>query len=247
MPLEAAARFLKDWLIIIFASMARFLFSGVIVVCFVSELFSILPDAKSRRSLSDGDEAYRQGNFREAEFQYRRALQLKSSAKAQYNLGNSLFRQGRYQEAAENFRTAAIGFSTAARKARAWYNLGNACFRQQQYADAVVAYKSALKWQPKDTDTKRNLEIALRALQSRAASKPIPDPTPTEGGFGGQGDTLKTAKKIPSKIRSLNKTVMPLNKNEAAQLLKIMEQEELKVQQRLLKKSTPPSNSNKDW
>jgi Ca-activated chloride channel family protein len=47
------------------------------------------------------------------------------------------------------------------------YNLGNARYRQQEFQDAVEAYERALREAPEDRDAKRNLELALRALEQQ--------------------------------------------------------------------------------
>lgn len=230
-----------------FACMVRFNAVWLLVLFLTSDFFSNFPGGKFHRFISEGNEAYRNGNFRQAEDQYRKALQEKNAAQAHYNLGNSLYRQGRFQEAAGNFRRAATAFSSSVWSACAWHNLGNTYFRQQKYADAIIAYKSALKIRPEDADTQRNLDIAMRILQSQHKSKPKPNVVIPKNGFGGQGDTLASANKPPSSTRNSVKKVAPLNKSEAEQLLKIAEREELKVQQRLRKQTTSPSSSEKDW
>jgi tetratricopeptide (TPR) repeat protein len=45
------------------------------------------------------------------------------------------------------------------------YNLGNTLYQKQDYAGAVRSYRDALRLTPSDPDTRRNLELALRALQ----------------------------------------------------------------------------------
>jgi tetratricopeptide (TPR) repeat protein len=48
---------------------------------------------------------------------------------------------------------------------RAWYNLGAARLARGDAAGAVDGYEEALRLDPSDTDTKHNLEVALRRLE----------------------------------------------------------------------------------
>lgn len=198
-------------------------------------------------SIREGNKAYLRGDYREAESHYRKSLQANTSEEGCYNLGNSLYRQGRFKESAAYFQRAAKMFSSGDWAARAWYNFGNACFKQQQYADAVIAYENALKLQPGDADAIRNLDIALRALKSKAAPESKPEIPRAKNGSGGQGDTLASGIQPPANSQNLTKAVAPLNKSEAEQLLQIVAREELKVQQRLRQSSTPTAQSTKDW
>lgn len=46
-------------------------------------------------------------------------------------------------------------------KARAYHNLGNALYQKGQFKESVEAYKNALRQNPNDLETKRNLTNAL--------------------------------------------------------------------------------------
>ena len=59
-------------------------------------------------------------------------------------------------------------------KSEAAYNLGNARFRQGDFGPARDAYTRALQGDPSDADAKRNLELALRALQQQQQQQDDP-------------------------------------------------------------------------
>jgi len=95
------------------------------------------------------------------------------AAELHYDIGNVLYRQGDYQGAVEAFQRSVVSAGPALRP-HAAFNLGNARYQQKEYAKAVEAYRRALEALPTDADAKRNLELALRALeeQSRAEQQP---------------------------------------------------------------------------
>jgi Ca-activated chloride channel family protein len=102
--------------------------------------------------------------YQAAEEQFRKSMEKTQNwDKANYNLGNALYRQGRYEEAAKAFQKAAQQ-SGSPLQAQSHHNLGNALLQQRQYQNSIEAYKNALKLNPKDADTRYNLEYARKML-----------------------------------------------------------------------------------
>ena len=96
-----------------------------------------------------------------------------------YDIGNVLYRQGDFAGAEEAYRRALRAAPDDLRPDAA-FNLGNALYRQKSYNDAVEAYRRALERSPHDADAKRNLELALRALEQQTQKNP--EPKPDKGG-----------------------------------------------------------------
>ena len=99
-----------------------------------------------------------------------------------FNAGNALYKQKKYAEATEAYQQALKGPMTNARDsafaARAHYNLGNSFYQKGATADttateqaisdlreALARYKKSLQLDPKNRDTKHNLERAQGLLQ----------------------------------------------------------------------------------
>jgi len=101
------------------------------------------------------------------------------AAELHYDIGNVLYRQADYAGAAEAFERALVSAGPGLQP-RVAYNLGNAQFRQQEYSKAAESYRHALESVPGDADAKRNLELALRALEQQSRSKSEPQPSPPE-------------------------------------------------------------------
>jgi tetratricopeptide (TPR) repeat protein len=85
-------------------------------------------------------------------------------------MADALYKNGKFDEAAALFRS--LGEDPKAPLAGpARFNLGNALYQKQEYPAAVQAYREALRTQPDDADTRRNLELALRALRDQEEQK----------------------------------------------------------------------------
>ncbi|MBR4218418.1 MAG: VWA domain-containing protein [Bacteroidales bacterium] len=104
--------------------------------------------------------------YQNAEINYRKAMEkTKSYDKANYNLGTALYRQGKYGDAEESFRFVSQQESSDKElRAKAFHNLGNSLLQQQKYKESIDAYKNALKLDPKNMNTKYNLEYARKKM-----------------------------------------------------------------------------------
>ena len=108
-------------------------------------------------------------NYQQAEINYRKAMETTHNYdKANYNLGNSLYRQERYEEAGKAFESVANNKSSSKDlRERAYHNYGNSLLKQEKYKESIEAYKEALKLNPKDMDTKYNLEYARKKMMQQ--------------------------------------------------------------------------------
>ena len=138
---------------------------------------SVAPDKKIDRReyrayMREGNKLYDAGKANEAETEYRRALNNEDkSSKAAFNLGDALYRQEKFEDAGKQFEIAASEMTEKEDKARAYHNLGNSFFKQQKLKESIDAYKHALRNNPNDVDTKRNLSYAMRLLKQQEQNK----------------------------------------------------------------------------
>ncbi len=122
------------------------------------------------RSLArSGNEAYTNKRFKEAEEQYRTALEKdKNLSESGFNLGDSFYKQGKYDDAASQFRSLAENAKTPKdMRAQSYHNLGNSFLKSQKLAESVDAYKNALRLNPNDDDTRHNLAYAKQLLAQK--------------------------------------------------------------------------------
>ena len=136
-------------------------------------LFVSVAHGQSERSLvSDGNKMYDQTKFSDAEVNYRKALEKnKESKQSVFNLGDALYKQGRFGEAAEQYASSASKTNDPDLRSKAYYNMGNALLKSQKIPESIGAYEQALKINPKDFDTKYNLEFAKALLQQQQQQK----------------------------------------------------------------------------
>ena len=126
---------------------------------------------RPRRATEEGRGEYARGNHPQALSAFERAAEARPQDPAvRFNVADGLYKSGKYEEAAALFR--ALGADPASPVAAASrYNLGNSLFQKKDYRGALQAYRDALRVAPGEEDTRRNLEMALRALQEQEEQK----------------------------------------------------------------------------
>ena len=122
-----------------------------------------------RKEVRAGNKAFRKGDFRKSEIDYRRAV-LKDtlSVAAQYNLASSLYRQDDYegaQKALSSIAETVSGIEAAGTKADFYFNQGDVALAQKDYASAVKSFRQSLLLRPDDMDAKENYIYAKEMLR----------------------------------------------------------------------------------
>ncbi len=164
---------------------------AAIVLSFLSGLFG----GKAHRESERGNRAYEAGNHDEALSHYTEAQTAAPDApELHYDIGNVLYRKEDYAAAVEAYRRALVG-NRADLLPDAAYNLGNAHFRERRFREAAEAYRHALELRPDDPDARRNLELALRALEQE--SRPEPQPQQREREQDPRGQTQPRPNESP--------------------------------------------------
>jgi len=121
-----------------------------------------------RKAIRQGVKAYEQGDFSEAEVQFRKAGDLdESSFEADFNTGAALFEQDKYQETVQQYESLVQQSSDPGKLSKVWHNMGNGLLEAAQYQASIEAYKNSLRLNPDDPDTKYNLAYARKKLQEQ--------------------------------------------------------------------------------
>lgn len=223
---------------------------------------------RPKRLASRGRKSYDQGDHPTALSAFDEAARLRpADPAARFNLADGLYKAGRLEEAEALYRgLGADAASPLAAPSR--HNLGNALYQRQDYAGAVGAYRDALRLDPDAADTRRNLELALRALQEQKREQQRQqdrqkeqkdqkqEPQPGGGQEKKQDEKKDQHQPQPSpqprkseeqkeQERFRQETGMP--KERAMQLLDALQQNEKEEQKRLLLASPAPPRKGKDW
>lgn len=227
----------------------------------IAFLFFVMSSSaqKDTKKVYDGNNYYYDSNYVHANYEYREAIKLNpNNYKAHYNLGAALYRnsaeirktktalmQGNQKvnpdslanlvldEAAQNFAIVANTVSDIDTLHMAWHNVGNCYLQKRDYDQAITAYKKALKYKPKDEETRYNLAYALKNRK----------PKDNKGG-GGQNNQQQQQQQQKKQQQQSQ-----ISKEEAERLLKAMMNAEKKTQDKRKQKQEDYSKSNpdKDW
>lgn len=109
------------------------------------------------------NEAYKSGNYAQADSLYRLALEAEpENSKIYFNLGNSLAKQGKVEEALEAYLNS-HEFATAQEdRALAQYNIGSLLAENEDWKPAAHHFRNSLKLNPSDAEAKHNYELAKK-------------------------------------------------------------------------------------
>ena len=136
----------------------------IILLCFFS--FGFSQEGKVINHIFKGNEKAQEKEYVEAEKAYREALSLApEKARALFNLGNTHFLDKKYQEASQRFFQTQKFATSKEDKHKAFHNMGNVYMQEKDYQKAVEAYKSALRNNSSDEETRYNYALAKELLE----------------------------------------------------------------------------------
>jgi tetratricopeptide (TPR) repeat protein len=203
---------------------------NVIISIFFIPVGLMAQSPQAEKDIQAGNEFYKQQQYDKAAAEYKKVIDADpSNGKAKFNLANALTKQGRQGEAMRSFTEIADNTKEADLKSKAFYNKGAILSQQKRLEESIEVYKNALRQNPEDKEARENLQKALLELKK----KPPPP------------------KKQDQKKQDQKKNKQPpprMDRKEAEQRLKLLEQKEKEVQQRLQKeKSKTGGSQTKDW
>jgi len=121
-----------------------------------------------RKVIREGMKAYKDGEYSEAEVQFRRAEDInQESYEAEFNTGAALYNQEKYDETVKQYESLLNRTDDGKKTAQIWHNIGNSLLEAGQYAPSVEAYKNSLRKNPGDDETRYNLAYAQKMLKDQ--------------------------------------------------------------------------------
>ena len=226
----------------------------IIIFFFSINLFG--QDESYNKHLYDGNINYDK-DFLMAENSYRKAISINSSnIKAPYNLSNKYYEEGLYDEALIRQAEALKNANSSNEKHRINHNIGNILMKKDLCKEALEAYKSALRNNPNDDETRYNLSLAKLCADEQDKNNDKKDDQQKDDKKDDQqkndqqkddkkDDQQKDKKNNPSKDRGSAK----LSPEQIKNLLKAMNNEENKVQAKINEKKQKGVKivTEKDW
>ena len=123
---------------------------------------------KERKLIREGNAFYEKGKYKEAEMNYRKALDAdKNSIRGLFNLGDAVYQQRNFEESSKIFGNLAGSKLPSTDKANVFHNLGNSLLEAKDYEKSILAYQNSLLNNPSDMDTKYNLEYAKLMMKKQ--------------------------------------------------------------------------------
>tara|TARA_B100001741_G_scaffold313001_1_gene317780 strand:+ start:339 stop:1124 length:786 start_codon:yes stop_codon:yes gene_type:complete len=114
----------------------------------------------------EGNKKIEQNDFIGAEMDYRNSLSNNPNyPKGLYNLGNAQYNSSAYDEAVQQFFRTQKFSKNKLDKHSAFHNMGNVYMKKKEYDKAVESYKSALRNNPSDDETRYNYALAKSLLK----------------------------------------------------------------------------------
>jgi len=180
------------------------------------------------KTIESGNDYYRKQQYDRAETEYQKALQtFPHNNIAKFNLANALIRQNKIPEADKLLTGLNVQANTSDLRSKATYNQGVMLSQQKKLEESIELYKETLRLNPNDQEARENLQKALLELK-----KKNPPKKPEE------------KKKEQQQKQQPKPKISP---KEAEQQLKLLEQKEKQVQERLQKNSKTGASQPKDW
>ena len=186
------------------------------------------------KATQKGNEYYKQQQFEKAAEEYNKALLADpENTTTKFNLANSLQKQGKQDEALKSFSELSEKAKEKELKSKSYYNKGVVLTQQKKLEESIEAYKNSLRQNPDDKEARENLQKALLELKKKNPPKKKEE---------------KENQKKKQQEQQKKQQQPKMSPKEAEQRLKLLEQKEKEVNQRLQKeKSKTGGGQVKDW
>ena len=206
-----------------------------------------------RQYIRQGNKQFRMGDYPNAEVSYRKAIeQNPKNPQASFNLGNALMAQKKDSAAVTQFENASRLETNPLRKAQSFHNIGVICQTHKMYGEAIEAYKSALRLNPNDDETRYNLVLCKHQKQKQDQQKQNQgqnndDQKKDDQKKDDQQKDQNSDKQDDKKQQEQQKPQM--SKDNAEQLLNAAIQNEKQTQDKLKKAQQQPQRrtNQKNW
>ena len=234
------------------------------ILFILSFLMSFNSFAQNKKSfLRGGNELYADSSYNEAEMQYRKSLEKDQDYfNASFNLADAVYKQERYEESSALFDALKDNAPTDTDLAKVYHNLGNSLVKEQKLEEAIDSYKSALRINPKDKDTRHNLAVTHKQKQQQEKEQENKDEKEKENKEKEKENKEKEKENKEQEQSQENKEQQEekkenkpqekkeeMSKETAEKMLEAIQQQEKELQEELQKKKVKGKRVKvlKDW
>ena len=197
-----------------------------------------------RKVIRDGVRAYEDGEFGEAEVQFRKAENInQESYEAEFNTGVALYGQEKYEETVKQYQALLDQTDDAGKTAQIWHNIGNSLLEAQQYAPSIESYKNSLRLNPSDEDTRYNLAYAKQKLKEEQQQQ---QQNQDQNKDQDQQDQDKDQDQDQQEQQPVPREI---SREDAERMLKAIQQQEKDVKEKVDKEKAAAAKvkTEKDW
>ena len=204
-----------------------------------------------RQYIRQGNKQFRSGDYPNAEVSYRKAIEKNpKNPQAVFNLGNALMAQKKDSAAVVQFESASKMETNPLRKAKAYHNMGVVCQSHKMYGEAIEAYKSALRLNPNDDETRYNLVLCKHQQQKQQQTQQQNQQGNNDQKKDDKKDQQKQDQQQDKQDKKQQEQPKPqMSKENAEQLLNAAIQNEKQTQDKLKKAQQQPQRRaiQKNW
>ena len=242
----------------------------VLFLCFTFVNNTVSAQMNSRDYIRRGNRSFRAEQYDKAETDYLKSLEVQPSFEAFYNIGLSYLLQGKDSTAVARMLEAdSLGTDNQLKRAMNYHNLGNVWYAQGSYLlksnqdatsafqNAVNLYKSSLRCNPNDDQTRYNLAKAqyqLKKSQQQQQQNQNQDQNQQKKEEEKKKDEQKKPDEQPEQQNEQQQKPQPqqeqksnMSEQAAEQLLNSAQQDEKDVQRKIKQQNATRRSLEKDW
>ena len=225
----------------------------------LSLLMCITSFAQNKKSfLRNGNDLYTDSSYNDAEMQYRKSLEKDQDYfNASFNLADAVYKQERYEESSALFDALIDNTPSQNDLAKVYHNLGNSLVKEKKLDEAISAYKSALRINPADKDTRHNLALITQQKQQQEQQENKDEENKEKEQEEKKNEKEKEQNKKQqqqqqqqeNKENTAEQKKEEISKEDAEKMLETIQQEEKELQEELQKKKVKGKRVKvlKDW
>ena len=233
----------------------------IIVGCLT--ILHVEAQSTDRDHIRVGNRAYRNQQYDQAETSYLRALSKQNSYEAFYNLGNAYLMQGKDSTGAAQFMNAdSLGTTNQKKRAMTYHNLGNVWYAQGSsllkgnqnatgaFQKAVDYYKSSLRCNPDDDETRYNLakaQFQLKKSQQNQKQNQQNQQQQQQNEDKQKQEKQKQEEQKQQQPQQPKEEKSQMSDQTSEQLLNSARQDEKKVREKMKQPKAGQRQLEKDW